>query len=65
MNSDFPSSVNQAKTYQIQIRGEIDPALLAKLQEMGFQHLIFNIRDEYTPETLHLFTEEIIPVLKG
>jgi hypothetical protein len=31
---------------------------------MGFEHLIFNIRDEYTPETLQLFTDEIIPALK-
>jgi alkanesulfonate monooxygenase len=36
-----------------------------ELQKMGFEHLIFNIRDEYTPESLQLFTDEIIPVLKG
>ena len=35
-----------------------------ELQEMGFEHLIFNIRGEYTPETLKLFTDEIIPALK-
>jgi len=35
-----------------------------ELQEMGFEHLIFNIKGEYTPETLQLFTDEIIPVLK-
>jgi F420-dependent oxidoreductase-like protein len=35
-----------------------------ELQQMGFEHLIFNIRDEYTPETLQLFTDEIIPALK-
>jgi F420-dependent oxidoreductase-like protein len=35
------------------------------LQEMGFEHLIFNVEGEYTPKTLQLFTEEIIPALKG
>ena len=36
-----------------------------ELQEMGFEHLIFNIRDEYTPESLQLFTDEIVPALKS
>ena len=35
-----------------------------ELQEMGFEHLIFNIRGEYTLEALQLFTDEIIPALK-
>lgn len=35
------------------------------LQEMGFEHIIFNVKGLYTPETLKLFTDEIIPVLKG
>ena len=35
-----------------------------ELQAMGFDHLIFNIKGGYTPETLHLFTDEIIPALK-
>jgi F420-dependent oxidoreductase-like protein len=35
-----------------------------ELQGMGFEHIIFNIRGEYTPETLNLFTDEIIPALK-
>jgi hypothetical protein len=35
------------------------------LQELGFEHIIFNIKGEYSPETLKLFTEEIIPGLKG
>ncbi|MGD9091486.1 MAG: TIGR03560 family F420-dependent LLM class oxidoreductase [Anaerolineales bacterium] len=37
----------------------------AVLQKMGFEHIIFNIKGEYTPEILKLFTEEIIPALKG
>ena len=35
------------------------------LQEMGFEHIIFNIKGLYTPETLQLFTQDIIPALKG
>ena len=35
------------------------------LQEMGFEHIIFNVKGLYTPETLKLFTDEIIPALKG
>ena len=35
------------------------------LQELGFEHIIFNIKKEYSPEALKLFTEEIIPGLKG
>ena len=35
------------------------------LQELGFEHIIFNVKSEYTPETLKLFTDEIIPGLKG
>jgi alkanesulfonate monooxygenase SsuD/methylene tetrahydromethanopterin reductase-like flavin-dependent oxidoreductase (luciferase family) len=35
------------------------------LQELGFEHIIFNVKGAYTPETLKLFTNEIIPELKG
>ncbi len=35
------------------------------LQELGFTHLIFNVKGLYTPETLKAFTDEIIPALKG
>jgi F420-dependent oxidoreductase-like protein len=35
-----------------------------KLEEMGFQHIIFNIRGDYSRDNLELFTEEIIPALK-
>ena len=35
-----------------------------ELQQMGFEHLIFNIKGDYTPETLWLFTDKIIPALK-
>ncbi len=35
------------------------------LQEMGFEHVIFSVKGLYTPETLQLFTDEIIPALKG
>jgi F420-dependent oxidoreductase-like protein len=35
------------------------------LQEMGFEHIIFNVKGLYTPATLRLFTDEIIPALKG
>lgn len=35
------------------------------LQEMGFEHIIFNIKGLYTPENLEKFTQEIIPALKG
>ncbi len=35
------------------------------LQEIGFEHIIFNVKNQYTPENLKLFTEEIIPTLKG
>jgi len=34
------------------------------LQGLGFEHLIFNIKGLYTPETLEVFTNEIIPALK-
>jgi alkanesulfonate monooxygenase SsuD/methylene tetrahydromethanopterin reductase-like flavin-dependent oxidoreductase (luciferase family) len=34
------------------------------LRELGFEHIIFNIKGEYTPETLSLFTQQIIPALK-
>jgi alkanesulfonate monooxygenase SsuD/methylene tetrahydromethanopterin reductase-like flavin-dependent oxidoreductase (luciferase family) len=36
-----------------------------ELDAMGFEHMIFNIRGDYSPENLHLFTDEIIPELKG
>ena len=36
-----------------------------QLQDLGFEHLIFNIKGEYTPEALHLFTDQIIPALKA
>ncbi len=35
------------------------------LQEMGFEHIIFNIKGLYTSDTLKTFTDEIIPALKG
>lgn len=35
------------------------------LAAMGFEHLIFNVKGLYTPETLKMFTDEIIPALKG
>jgi F420-dependent oxidoreductase-like protein len=35
------------------------------LQELGFEHIIFNVKGEYTPEIMELFTDEIIPGLKG
>jgi alkanesulfonate monooxygenase SsuD/methylene tetrahydromethanopterin reductase-like flavin-dependent oxidoreductase (luciferase family) len=35
------------------------------LQEMGFEHIIFNVKGLYTPETLRQFTDDIIPALKG
>jgi F420-dependent oxidoreductase-like protein len=35
------------------------------LQELGFEHIIFNVKGVYTPEILKLFTDEIIPELKG
>lgn len=35
-----------------------------KLGEMGFEHLIFNIKGDYSPENLELFIDEIIPALK-
>jgi alkanesulfonate monooxygenase SsuD/methylene tetrahydromethanopterin reductase-like flavin-dependent oxidoreductase (luciferase family) len=34
------------------------------LQDMGFEHIIFNIKGEYTQEVMQLFTGEIIPALK-
>jgi F420-dependent oxidoreductase-like protein len=34
------------------------------LGKMGFEHIIFNVKGLYTPETLRLFTDEIIPALK-
>jgi F420-dependent oxidoreductase-like protein len=34
------------------------------LGEMGFEHIIFNVKGLYTPETLSVFTEKIIPALK-
>ena len=35
------------------------------LQGLGFEHIIFNIKGLYVPETLNSFTKEIIPALKG
>jgi len=35
------------------------------LQKLGFEHIIFNVKGAYTPEVMKLFTDEIIPVLKG
>jgi len=35
------------------------------LKDMGFEHILFNVKGLYTPETLKLFTDEIIPALKG
>ena len=35
------------------------------LGDMGFEHIIFNVKGLYAPETLMLFTDEIIPALKG
>jgi hypothetical protein len=32
---------------------------------MGFEHVIFNIRGDYSAENLKRFTDEIIPALKG
>lgn len=34
------------------------------LQAMGFEHIIFNVKGEYSPEILEQFTKEIIPALK-
>jgi F420-dependent oxidoreductase-like protein len=36
-----------------------------ELQEMGFEHIIFNVKGEYTTKTVNHFTQEIIPTLKG
>jgi F420-dependent oxidoreductase-like protein len=35
------------------------------LEKLGFEHIIFNLKGQYTPEALELFTDEIIPGLKG
>jgi hypothetical protein len=35
------------------------------LRDMGFQHIIFNVKGLYTAETLASFTDEIIPALKA
>lgn len=35
------------------------------LQTLGFEHIIYNIQGEYNPVSLKLFTDEIIPALKG
>ena len=35
------------------------------LQEMGFEHIIFNVKGLYNHETLKAFTNQIIPALKG
>lgn len=35
------------------------------LQEMGFGHLIFNIKNAYTPDNMAKFTDQIIPALKS
>jgi len=32
--------------------------------QMGFQHLIFSLRGDYTPETIRMFGEEVIPELR-
>jgi F420-dependent oxidoreductase-like protein len=34
------------------------------LRELGFEHIIFNVKGEYTPKTLKCFTDEVIPALK-
>jgi F420-dependent oxidoreductase-like protein len=34
------------------------------LQAIGFEHIIFNVKGEYSPEILEQFTKEIIPALK-
>jgi F420-dependent oxidoreductase-like protein len=34
------------------------------LNGMGFEHVIFNVRGEYSVKNLHLFTDQIIPALK-
>ncbi|NIS78668.1 MAG: TIGR03560 family F420-dependent LLM class oxidoreductase [Anaerolineales bacterium] len=36
-----------------------------ELKELGFEHIIFNVKGLYTAETLELFTKEIIPVMKS
>jgi len=35
------------------------------LKDMGFEHILFNVKGLYTPDTLKAFTDEIIPALKG
>ena len=35
------------------------------LQEMGFEHIIFNVKGLYNAATLKVFTDQIIPALKG
>ena len=35
------------------------------MEVLGFEHLMYNIKPSYTPETLRQFTQEIIPGLKG
>ncbi len=35
------------------------------LQEIGFEHLIFNVKGLYSEENLKAFTDEIIPALKA
>ena len=32
--------------------------------QMGFQHLIFSLKGDYTPETIRVFGEEVIPELR-
>jgi F420-dependent oxidoreductase-like protein len=36
-----------------------------ELRELGFEHVIFNIKGEYTTDNLKQFTGEIIPALKA
>jgi F420-dependent oxidoreductase-like protein len=50
---DFEESTVQ----EVIARGE-------ELQKFGFEHIIFNMKGEYTQETLSHFTDEIIPALK-
>lgn len=54
------------QTADLEAGGKQDIIARAKtLQEIGFEHIIFNIKGLYSPQTLKLFTHEIIPALKG
>lgn len=35
------------------------------LKELGFEHIIFNVKGEYNAQTLAVFNEQIIPALKN